>query len=64
MYAIKNGTLYPFSVQEVGRYIPDTPLLYERGNGRSKETRPVTRKFYESACRPHIIAAILVLLAF
>lgn len=26
MYAIKNGTLYPFSVQEVSRYIPDTLL--------------------------------------
>jgi len=26
MYAIKNGTLYPFSVQEVGRCIPDTPF--------------------------------------
>lgn len=29
MYAIKNGTLYPFSVQEVGRYIPDTLVLQE-----------------------------------
>lgn len=29
MYAIKNGTLYPFSVQEVGRYIPDTLLCLQ-----------------------------------
>lgn len=41
MYAIKNGTLYPFSVQEVGRYIPDTLLclqsreLLERTHARS-----------------------------
>jgi len=27
MYAIKNGTLYPFSVQEVGCCIPDTPFF-------------------------------------
>lgn len=41
MYAIKNGTLYPFSVQEVGRYIPNTLLclqsreLLERAHARS-----------------------------
>lgn len=41
MYAIKNGTLYPFSVQEVGRYIPDTLLclqareLLERAHAHS-----------------------------
>jgi len=37
MYAIKNGTLYSFSVQEVGRYIPDT-LFYLLNEGTARKS--------------------------
>lgn len=37
MYAIKNGTLYSFSVQEVGRYIPDT-FFYLSSEGTARKS--------------------------
>ncbi|TGZ46872.1 Cathepsin O [Temnothorax longispinosus] len=54
MYAIKNGTLYSFSVQEVGRYIPDTLFYLQReGAARGRDPASQNANFTEVLSRKH-----------